>query len=247
MSLERNNENEQNNTPQTETSQQRAYFTREMLHKEAERLKRRNSSSHTSQEVQEEYEPEEIKIQTAVAPLSIPQIKAKVGELLDQSGANTQNSRTDERVLLMASAVLQMCDLLTSYSESMNREMESLNQNALQNLSLQEQYAKSVKTVVSDSVYSIYHQIKEQEKEAINELMQYVEANSDKMEKDITACTENVKSATAAAEKASKKIAKSLERFRRVKTFRDLLYYASPVLVAVDVIIQVVALAAHIP
>ncbi len=101
--------------------------------------------------------------------------------------------------------------------------------------------------MVSDSVYSIYHQIKEQEKEAINELMQYVEANSDKMEKDITACTENVKSATAAAEKASKKIAKSLERFRRVKTFRDLLYYASPVLVAVDVIIQVVALAAHIP
>lgn len=251
MSLVKNNENEQTNNAvqQSETSQKRAYFTREMLHREVERLKKRNSSSHTSQGLSEEYEPEPSteEMQTATVPLSISEIRAKVGVLLDQTGANTQNSRTDERVLLMASAVLQMCDLLTSYSENMSREMARLNENALQNLSLQEQYAKSIKTEVSDSVYGIYHQVKEQEKEAVNELMQYVEANSNQMEKDITACTENVKSATAAAEKASKKIAKSLERFRRVKTFRDLLYYTSPVLVAVDVILRVIALAAHTP
>ncbi|MBP3746338.1 MAG: hypothetical protein J6I47_02595 [Ruminococcus sp.] len=123
--------------------------------------------------------------------------------------------------------------------------MARLNANALQNLSLQEQYAKSVKIEVSDSVYGIYNQVKEQEKEAINELMQYVEANSNQMEKDITACTENVKIATEAAEKASRKIARSVERYRKVKTFRDLLYYASPVLVAVDIILRVVALVAH--
>lgn len=109
----------------------------------------------------------------------------------------------------------------------------------------QEQYAKSVRTEVSDSVYSIYHQVKTQEKEAINELMQYVQANSDQMEKDITACTTGVRSATAAAEKASKKIAKSVERFRKVKSFKDLLYYASPVLVAVDIVLRVVSLAGH--
>lgn len=96
-------------------------------------------------------------------------------------------------------------------------------------------------------VGDIYHQVKQQEKKAINELMQYVEANSDQMEKDITTCTENVKSATKAAENASAKITKSLERFRRVKTFRDLLYYSAPILVVVDVILQVIALVAHIP
>ncbi|MBP3268410.1 MAG: hypothetical protein J6M07_08870 [Ruminococcus sp.] len=117
----------------------------------------------------------------------------------------------------------------------------------MQNLSLQEQYAKSVRTEVADSVYNIYHQVKAQEKEAINELMQYVQANSDQMEKDITACAGKVRSATEAAERASAKIAKSLERFRKVKTFRDLLYYSAPVLVAVDIILRVVALAAHIP
>ena len=115
----------------------------------------------------------------------------------------------------------------------------------MQNLSLQEQYAKSVRTEVADSVYSIYHQVKAQEKEAINELMQYVQANSDQMEKDITACAGKVKSATEAAENASSKIARSVERFRKIKTFKDLLYYASPILVAVDIILRVVALVAH--
>ena len=106
-------------------------------------------------------------------------------------------------------------------------------------------YAKTVENVTNLAVGNIYYNLKKQEKEAINDLMQYVEANSDQMEKDITSCTNSVKSATAAAEKASRKIARSVERFRRVKTFKDLLYYASPVLVAVDIIFRVVALVAH--
>lgn len=101
-------------------------------------------------------------------------------------------------------------------------------------------YVKTVKRVTHQAVGDIYHNLKEQEKDAINELMQYVQTNSDQMEKDITSCTENVKTATEAAQKASSLIAKSAERFRKIKTFRDLLYYASPVLVAVDVIIRVV-------
>ena len=108
----------------------------------------------------------------------------------------------------------------------------------MQNLSLQEQYAKSVRTEVSDSVYNIYHQVKAQEKEAINELMQYVQANSDQMEKDITACACKVRSATEAAEKASKRISESVKRFCTVRTIGDLLYYAAPVAVVIDVLLR---------
>ena len=108
----------------------------------------------------------------------------------------------------------------------------------MQNLSLQEQYAKSVRTEVSDSVYNIYHQVKAQEKEAINELMQYVQANSDQMEKDITACAGKVKSATEVAEKASIQISKSVKRFCTVRTIGDLLYYAAPVAVVIDVLLR---------
>ena len=108
----------------------------------------------------------------------------------------------------------------------------------MQNLSLQEQYAKNVRTEVADSVYNIYHQVKAQEKEAINELMQYVQANSDQMEKDITACAGKVKSATEAAEKASIQISKSVKRFCTVRTIGDLLYYAAPVAVVIDVLLR---------
>ena len=108
----------------------------------------------------------------------------------------------------------------------------------MQNLSLQEQYAKSVRTEVSDSVYNIYHQVKAQEKEAVGELMQYVQANSNQMEKDITACTDSVRSATAAAKNASKEISKSVKRFCTVRTIGDLLYYAAPVAVVIDVLLR---------
>ena len=108
----------------------------------------------------------------------------------------------------------------------------------MQNLSLQEQYAKSVRTEVADSVYNIYHQVKTQEKEAINELMQYVQANSDQMEKDITSCTDSVKSATTAAKNVSKQISESVKRFCTVRTIGDVLYYAAPVAVVIDVLLR---------
>lgn len=101
-------------------------------------------------------------------------------------------------------------------------------------------YTKTIESVTHQAVGNIYYNLRDQEKQAINDLMQYVEANSNQMEKDITSCAENVKTATEAAQEASSLIAKSAERFRKIKTFRDLLYYASPVLVAVDVIIRVV-------
>ena len=90
----------------------------------------------------------------------------------------------------------------------------------------------------TDSVYNIYHQVKMQEKEAINELMQYVQANSDQMEKDITACTTCVRSATTAAKNASEQISKSVKRFCTVKTIGDVLYYAAPVAVVIDVLLR---------
>ena len=172
-------------------------------------------------------------------------IETRVREMAEEIGVSSVDAQRDERVLLLVTATLKMCQLLKNYSTAISAEIQRLSEHQMQNLNLQEQYAKSVRTEVADSVYSIYHQVKAQEKEAINELMQYVQANSDQMEKDITSCTNSVRSATAAAEKASKKIARSVERFRKVKTFKDLLYYASPVLVAVDIILRVIALAGH--
>ena len=224
--------------PQTEPKQQTAVFTREQMIKEAERIHREYERSHKAQRqgaaVMESQKPH--KQETPLPELDA--IETRVREMAEEIGVSSVDAQRDERVLLLVTATLKMCQLLKNYSTAISAEIQRLSEHQMQNLNLQEQYAKSVRTEVADSVYSIYHQVKAQEKEAINELMQYVQANSDQMEKDITACAGKVKSATEAAEKASKRISELVKRFCTVRTIGDLLYYAAPVAVVIDVLLR---------
>lgn len=224
--------------PQTEPKQQTAYFTREQMIKEAERIRREYEQSHKAQRqgaaVMESQKPH--KQETPLPELNA--IETRVREMAEEIGVSSVDAQRDERVLLLVTATLKMCQLLKNYSTAISAEIQKSAEHQIQNLSLQEQYAKSVRTEVADSVYSIYHQVKAQEKEAINELMQYVQANSDQMEKDITACACKVRSATEPAEKASKRISESVKRFCTVRTIGDVLYYAASVAVVVDVLLR---------
>ena len=224
--------------PQTEPEQKTAFFTRELMKKEAERIRREYERSHKTQR-QGAAVMESQKTRKQETPLpELEAIETRVREMAEEIGVSSVDAQRDERVLLLVTATLKMCQLLKSYSTAINAEIRKSAEQQMQNLSLQEQYAKSVKTEVADSVYNIYHQVKAQEKEAINELMQYVQANSDQMEKDITACTTGVKSATAAAKNASEQISKSVKRFCTVRTIGDVLYYAAPVAVVIDVLLR---------
>lgn len=248
MSLERINEDvkptepkpsqQPTQEPQTESKQQTAVFTREQMIKEAERIHREYERSLKAQRqvaaVMESQKPH--KQETPLPELNA--IETRVREMAEEIGVSSVDAQRDERVLLLVTATLKMCQLLKNYSTAINAEIQRLSEHQMQNLSLQEQYAKSVRTEVSDSIYNIYHQVKAQEKAAINELMQYVQANSDQMEKDITACAGKVRSATEAAEKASKRISESVKRFCTVRTIGDVLYYAAPVAVVIDVLLR---------
>ena len=248
MSLERINEDvkptepkpsqQPTQEPQTESKQQTAVFTREQMIKEAERIHREYERSLKAQRqgaaVMESQKPH--KQETPLPELNA--IETRVREMAEEIGVSSVDAQRDERVLLLVTATLKMCQLLKNYSTAINAEIQRLSEHQMQNLSLQEQYAKSVRTEVSDSIYNIYHQVKAQEKAAINELMQYVQVNSDQMEKDITACAGKVRSATEAAEKASKRISESVKRFCTVRTIGDVLYYAAPVAVVIDVLLR---------
>ena len=224
--------------PQTEPKQQTAYFTREQMIKEAERIHREYEQSRKAQR-QGAAVMESQKTRKQETPLpELDAIETRVREMAEEIGVSSVDAQRDERVLLLVTATLKMCQLLKNYSTAINAEIQRLSEHQMQNLSLQEQYAKSVRTEVADSVYNIYHQVKMQEKEAINELMQYVQANSDQMEKDITSCTDSVKSATTAAKNASKQISESVKRFCTVRTIGDVLYYAAPVAMVIDVLLR---------
>ncbi len=108
----------------------------------------------------------------------------------------------------------------------------------MQNLSLQEQYAKSVRTEVADSVYNIYHQFKNEQTVAFREVQKYLYDTCDDMEKEMIAYIKYMKTLTITANWASKEISKSVKRFCTVRTIGDLLYYAAPVAVVIDVLLR---------
>lgn len=236
MSLPRNPEKE----PDAEQTspKQRAYFSREMLKREAERLQSRSAQSEVPQQAEPVGQPPE-------QPQGLDQLSMMVRKLAQETGRSTEESKRDEKVLIMAAAVLEMCRQLQTFSETISGEMKALNEKQQQNLNLQEVYAQSVKTATQEATANIYYNLRTQEKQAVNSLMQYVEANSNQMEKDMLSCAGHVKAAAESAQNATKQIGKSLERFRRIKTIRDLLYYAAPVLVLIDIIIRAADAAAH--
>ena len=66
------------------------------------------------------------------------------------------------------------------------------------------------------------------------------------MEREIFACTAEVKKVTAGAEKVAKVVADKAVKLCQVRNLRDLVLLATPVIVLIDIILRVIALAVHI-
>lgn len=140
--------------------------------------------------------------------------------------------------MLMATSVIKMCRLLRNFSEIMTAEMASIAERELRNLNIQNQYAKSVKASTVEVTRDIYHQFKNEQTVAFREVQKYLYDSCDDIEREIIACTKNVRTATAAADRASKEISKSVKRFCTVRMIGDVLYYAAPVAVVIDVLLR---------
>ncbi len=119
------------------------YFTREQMIKEAERIRREYEQSHKAQ--RQGARSMETKKQTAPLP-ELNAIETRVREMAEEIGVSSVDAQRDERVLLLVTATLKMCQLLKNYSTAINAEIQRLSEHQMQKLSLQEQYAKSVRT-----------------------------------------------------------------------------------------------------
>ena len=127
--------------PQTESKQQTAVFTREQMIKEAERIHREYEQSRKAQRqgaaVMESQKPH--KQETPLPELNA--IETRVREMAEEIGVSSVDAQRDERVLLLVTATLKMCQLLKNYSTAISAEIQRLSEHQMQNLSLQEQYS----------------------------------------------------------------------------------------------------------
>ena len=221
--------------------EKKAYFTLEMLHREVQRIKNQSQQKSRKQEV------------TAVenkkaAPIpELDAIETWATELTEEIAETSDDAKRDERVMLMATSVIKMCRLLRNFSEVMTAEMAKHAERELQNLNIQNQYAKSVKASTVEVTRDIYHQFKAEQEETFRDVQKYLYDSCDDMEREINACTAAVKKTTVLAVKAARNVSATTRKLRRVKTFGDLMYYAAPLFVVIDIILRVIALAAHTP
>ena len=211
-------------------------FSREFLHRQAELIKQKSRKESTSQ-IQESEE-------TEVQPTQIPElenIESWATKLAQQTAETTEDSKRDERFLLMATATIKMCRLLKNFSQVMTEEMEQIKASSLQNLNLQSQYAKDIKISTDKAVHDIYQQFKDEQTQAFKEISHFMEQSADDMEREIFACTAEVKKATVVAEKAVKTVAEKTMKLQKVRSVRDLLLLATPVIVLIDIILRAIA------
>ena len=220
--------------------EEKAYFTLEMLHREVQRIKNQ------SQQKSRRQEATVVENKKKAAPIpELGAIETWATELTEEIAETSDDAKRDERVMLMATSVIKMCRLLKNFSEVMTAEMAKHAERELQNLNIQNQYAKSVKASTVEVTRDIYHQFKAEQEETFRDVQKYLCDSCDDMEREINACTAAVKKTTVLAVKAAKNVSATTRKLRRVKTFGDLMYYAAPLLVVIDIILRVIALVAH--
>lgn len=211
--------------------EEKAYFTLEMLHREEQRIKNQ-SKPKRKQEVTV------VENKKAARIPELDAIETWAAELTEEIAETSDDAKRDERVMLMATSVIKMCRLLKNFSEVMTAEMAKHAERELQNLNLQSQYEKSVKASCVEVSRDIYDRFKDEQQEAFDKVQKYLSDQCDEMEKKLNASAKKVKNATKAAENASVQISNSVKRFCTIRTIGDLLYYAAPVAVVIDVLLR---------
>lgn len=213
----------------------KGFFTREKMNADAERIRRQSKHSQ-AQPMLEEAETEVQEPEIMIPELEDIELWAR--NIAQELSEDTENAKSNQKVMLMATSVIKMCRLLNNYSKTMRSEMEKIAERELQNLNLQDQYVKSLKASTVEVTRDIYHQFKDEQTVAFREVQKYLYDTCDDMEKEMIAYIKYMKTLTITADMASKEISKSVKRFCTVRTIGDLLYYAAPVAVVIDVLLR---------
>ena len=188
----------------------------------------REIANHRQEKISTESEPEKM---PAEQP-DLQDLQAEMMNVANMKMAIADEARQNKETVIILASVEKLCVIQQSFMQNMLKKFDEMNDNQLKILSLQEQYAKSVKASTIEVTRDIYYQFETEQKKAFKEVQKYFNDSCDEMEKSISACTKEVKKATRNAEK-------SAERLCRIKTIGDLLYYSAPIFVLLDFIVRV--------
>ena len=205
-------------------------FSRETLHRDEQRIREQSRSTSTSQE-------DTMQEQTVAMP-SLDQLNLMILDLAEQAGANVEEAKRDERVVLLAAATLQMCRLLQDFTATTSAGMEKIAERELKNLNIQSQYAESVKASAVNIAREMHRQFAAEQKAAIEDGCKKLEQKAQSIESGLSICAKEVKNSAFSASETA-------DYLRTVNSITDLLYFAAPIFVLIDLILRAVAVIGH--
>jgi hypothetical protein len=170
---------------------------------------------------------------------SLDQLNQMILELAEKAGSNVEEAKRDERVVLLAAATLQMCRLLQDFTATTSAEMEKIADRELKNLNIQSQYVESVRASAVNIAREMHRQFAEEQKAAIQDGCRMLEQKAQSIESGLSICAKEVKNSAFSASETA-------EYLRKVSSITDLMYFAAPILVVIDIILRVIALMGHI-
>ena len=168
---------------------------------------------------------------TAIPELS--EIENWAVQLTQEMAENSEEAKRDERVMLMTTSVIKMCRLLRSFSEIMSGEMAKIKESQLQTLNIQKQYAENVQTSIAETARDMYGTFLDEQKKAFEKERKYLSETNELLEKSVYKYAEIIKN-------TAKSAARAAERLRRIENIGDLLYFAAPILVLIDIILRII-------
>ena len=194
------------------------------------RIRERSRSASASQE-------EAIQEQNTAVP-TMEQLNAMILDIAEKAGAATEEAKRDERVVLLAAATLQMCRLLQDFTATTSAEMEKIAERELKNLNIQTQYAESVRASAVNIAREMHRQFAAEQKAAIEDGCKMLEQKAQSIESYLSICAKEVKNSAFSASETA-------DYLRTVNSITDLVYFAAPFLVVIDIILRVIALMGH--
>lgn len=100
-------------------------------------------------------------------------------------------------------------------------------------LNVQDEYAKSVQDSTAKTVHQIYYSFAAEQKKAFNEIRYYLANDTEEMIKKIN-------HAAVGAKKAADYANSTANRIKGIEDWKELLFYLSPAVVVLDVIVRMI-------
>lgn len=168
----------------------------------------------------------------------MPEMEASFQEMEEQL-ANLSLLAQDEEaaaqkvkeINLLLMTVAKFGQIQQAFLKSTAAVLREQNEHQMKLLTVQNEYAENVRGEVADTVTAIYEQFKDEQSKAFASARAEV-INSNKL------LIGKVNAAANGAKQAAEYASHTADRIRRVEDWKELLFYLSPAVVIVDIVIR---------